>query len=522
VGQETAMPQQPVQIFMSYAWKDNTVPPGDPSAKKGFAAALAGQIEYWFDLANPKPKLWWDRDNVDDAQQFRSSIKQAIDQSSFFLIVLSDHWLGSQFCQKELQLFRQRWQHEEEFDFKHRIILAHQTYISKEAYPDLLPEQRGLQFFSLSGLDRTVSPFYHRGKGTEEFYAMADDLAQILIKRAKHEIWEPPPPPPSPKGPKVYLAKPAPDMREHYLRLHKELLERGYNVVPGVSDEIPLDPTETKLPATEFIDNALVDARVSVHVLGKSAGPAPVDLEHIVKLQLAKTADKVAATETGSPESRRFSRIVWAPRIFADAKGPTLERDPIETFKSFGRQLSSDRIEGDSISPFVEFLLQHLRSLESPDEPQPPDPSQPDGQIYICHSEADTGYAIELADLLEQNNINYVMPVYYKTSELERRQFHKESLSECSAVMMCWANASEMWARAQSRELRDWRKLGRKQQFACRGLIAGPPPDARKDDRLLRHLFPPKDIDVVLNWTDADKPSPEVIRKIFAAETNAR
>ena len=293
---------EPVQVFMSYAWKDNTVPPGDPSAKNGFATALCGQIDYWFNLADPKPRLWWDRDNVDDAQQFRPAIKQAIDQSSFFLIILSEHWLASEFCQKELQLFRQRWQHEDEFEFKHRIILVHKTQVPKEKYPALFPEQRGLQFFSVSGQDRTETPFYHRGRGTEEFYAMADDLAQILIKRAKREKWEPPPPPPPPPGMKVYLAKPAPDMREHYLRLRKELLDHGFNVVPSASAEIPLDTSA----ATKFIDDALTDAKVSVHVLGKSAGHAPADLEPVVKLQLAKAAEKVTASNAAAGASSEF------------------------------------------------------------------------------------------------------------------------------------------------------------------------------------------------------------------------
>jgi len=125
-----------------------------------------------------------------------------------------------------------------------------------------------------------------------------------------------------------------------------------------------------------------------------------------------------------------------------------------------------------------------------------------------------------VANLLQQNNISYLMPVYFNTSDLERRKFHKDSLSECTVVVMCWANASEMWARAQSKELRNWQTLGRKQQFACRGLIAGPPPDERKDDKLLRHLFPPRDIDIVLNWTEAGKPTLAELKKMFAAEVN--
>jgi hypothetical protein len=86
---------------------------------------------------------------------------------------------------------------------------------------------------------------------------------------------------------------------------------------------------------------------------------------------------------------------------------------------------------------------------------------------------------------------------------------------------MCWANASEMWARAQSRELRDWQALGRKERFSYRGLIAGPPPHERKDDRMLRLLFPLKEVDLVLNWTEGERPTIDKLKAILAAELRA-
>jgi hypothetical protein len=505
------MTDKRVQFFMSYAWNDNSLPPGDHAGRQPFVSTLAGQVEYWFNMTNPKPQLWWDRDNIDDGQQFRPAIQTAIDESSFFLIVLSEHWLASEYCQNELRMFRQRWQHESDFHFKHRIILAHKSYVAREDHPALFPEQRGLQFFSMSGHDRKEVPFFRLGKANEEFHSTAEELAQILIKRAKHEDPEQPPPPPPPRGLKVYLAKPAPDMREQYLRVHRELAREGFNVVPAATDDIPLDAA-----AINFINRDLKDAKVSIHLIGKSVGPAPADLEHIAKLQLAKAAERHAASEDSGQDSSGFRRIIWVPKIFEDPSGQVSERDPIETFKSFGSQRPNDRIEGDSLSPFVQFIVKHLRML---DEPEPHDHPTGDGQVYLCHEEGDTDYAIEVAALLEEHDISYVMPAYYNTTDSERAQFHKNSLSECTAVVMCWASASEVWARAQSKQLRDWQSLGRKQHFACRGLIAGPPPHSRKDERVLRRVFPPKEIDLIMNW--AEKADISALKKHFvtSAET---
>jgi len=165
-------------------------------------------------------------------------------------------------------------------------------------------------------------------------------------------------------------------------------------------------------------------------------------------------------------------------------------------------------------------VLKHLESIRIPERPdkRPIDFDH----IYLCHDESDTEYAAEVASLLEEHEINYIMPAYFNTTDLERRQFHRERLAECTAVVMCWAKASEMWARAQSKELRSWQTLGRTQRFVCRGLIAGPPPHLRKDDNMLRHLFPSKEIDLVLNWAQTEKPSIEALKRIFNQNSEQR
>ena len=112
------------------------------------------------------------------------------------------------------------------------------------------------------------------------------------------------------------------------------------------------------------------------------------------------------------------------------------------------------------------------------------------------------------------------MPAYFHTDDTERKEIHRKRLAECSTVMMCWADASEAWATSHSNELEDWEALGRTKEFTTRALIAGPPPHIRKDNQLLRHLFPETEIDIVLNWTDLEQPSFEAIAKIFGAEAN--
>ena len=166
---------EPAQIFMSYSWKDNTIPPSDPSAEAGFVSALAEQIHYEFDTSDSKPALWWDRDKIDEAQQFDPLIEEAINRSSLFLIVLSGHWIDSEYCKLELELFRKRWSHLDDYKFQHRVILAHKASVAEDRRPKLLPRQRGFQFFSLAS-DGTENYFHRRGRGDKRFFSMAGDL----------------------------------------------------------------------------------------------------------------------------------------------------------------------------------------------------------------------------------------------------------------------------------------------------------------------------------------------------------
>jgi TIR domain len=543
------MSEQPVQVFMSYAWKDNTLPPGDdPWERKGFVKALYDSLEYDLDSADPKPQIWWDSE-IDEAEQFDPKIFDAIQRSSYFLIILSKHWQESAYCQKELQFFRERWKDEDEFRFKHRIILAHKTAVPEEKRSKLLPVQRGLTFFSKGPRDAMETSYFQRGRGNTQFYFVATELARVLAKRAKFppgsRIWSE-----DSKGAdvaidvragltgtadgsgggaeavapglglfsgiaagarrKIYLAKPTADTQTDYLRLHKELNDHGFEVVPAAAGDIPQG-----MSGSQFIEDALKGTVASIHLIGKAPSP---DTDHgTVSLQLAEAANKVAVPDRAS-DARTFRRIIWAPRVFEGA-----ERDPIETFRQFTPQLPSDRIESDTISRFIESLLPYLDTL-GPDEDHDERAVQPqstDGEVYLCHDESDEEYAFGIANILVEINKDYVLPVYGNASEQERTRFHRENLAKCATVMMCWANASEYWARAQSMELANWRGLGRKQQFAHRALIAGPPPTTRKEDKRLRLLFPRKEIDILLNSATTERPLPEVIKGIFAVDTNA-
>src|SRR5437762_10025971 len=124
------MLEDPFRIFVSYSRRDDRIPPDDPSVTMGFVKTVCRRIEHELGDFLPQPALWWDREFIENADQFDPVIADAIQGSSVFVIVASNNWLQSEYCRYELDLFRKRWWFEDDYTFKHRIVLARKTQVS--------------------------------------------------------------------------------------------------------------------------------------------------------------------------------------------------------------------------------------------------------------------------------------------------------------------------------------------------------------------------------------------------------
>jgi hypothetical protein len=226
---------------------------------------------------------------------------------------------------------------------------------------------------------------------------------------------------------------------------------------------------------------------------------------------LARAAARAATNGEASVTS--FRRIVWAPKILIeDAAAEAVQRDPLAVLARFDAQLPSDKIDGSEISKFTEFVVQHLDRTSPRAEVL--DAIESDSRIYVYHRPEDSEFALDLARVLQQRKIEPVFPAF-EGDPAELKAWHREALMECDAVVLCWATAPEVWIKTTARELRSWRELGREKKFACRGLLAGPPPGERKE--FLMELPPRSEIDVILDLTKMDKLSPESLDPLIAA-----
>lgn len=492
-----------VQIFISYARDDDAVPPDIPGAK-GFVTFLHEQLLFEFrDYGPDRPLIWRDIRHVDAADQFGPKIEQAIAASSIMVVVLSRNWMASDYCRRELESFAKRWS-ADGGNVRERIVVVSKRYVDRKMRPEWLQGQVGHEFYTRDEGDEAnpEDEFFSRGKAKDDrYWEKFKAVSRTLLLRARVQP-KPPPPPPSAKADRtIYVAKPANDMRAAYDRIVKELLGRGYAVVPGAQEEIPLNAS-----AVAFIDTQIEKAEAAVHLLGEKAGGVPEDLDPIVKLQLARAAARLEDQSRTDGAASGFRRLIWAPKLLDGSAGPLqegTEREPTQVLAKFDRQRPGDKIFGDNVNAFVTFLDQNLNASLSTEKIEPIDA---DSRVYVLHRDKDRRYALNLAKVLRDRNVEPILSGL-RGNAAERNALHRRNLLDCDAVVLCWAEAGDVWTKASSRELKSWRDLGRSKKFAYRGLVLGPPPDELKSDFI--ELPPKSEIDLVLDLTKFDNPPPE-------------
>ena len=300
-------------------------------------------------------------------------------------------------------------------------------------------------------------------------------------------------------------------MKAAYVRLVTELQGKGFNVAPDPSTDMPSDKS-----AEAFLTDALSKAEVFVHLVGDSEGFAPEGLDKIVKLQLCLARAKAAQAE-GPPGQKLNRRIVWAPKILdrggAAPGGPDVERDPLKALERFDQQIATDKIDGDILSKFIEFLFQYL--TETAPKPVVTAAAGNKLDLYLSYHSADEDYAGAVAQALLESSVKPRIPV--ADSDADARRYNSDLLAKCDAVTLCWGNASEVWVRSEADRLSDWQTLGRKGQFAFRGLIAGPPPASHKKKNTLSLIFQDGEFDKVIDLVETGPPTAQLLADLTSA-----
>ena len=511
-----------VVIFMSYAHDDDLILSPDPD-EPGFVSFLDQQLRLKLrDLGARQAKVWRDRRRISQGDQFADIIDDGLSQAELLVVVMSPNWMQRPYCRKEFETFLSLRKAAGVTNPATRMLVVGKGYVDRIARPPELQGQEGFLFYSRDDENDVgaITPFFNRGKCNDRFYAELDDLAGGLHTRVTQILSGAPTPPQAiqqpapivtPNGRTVFLAKPASDMKAAYVRLVTELQGKGFNVAPDPSADAPSDTS-----AESFLTDALSKAEVFVHLVGDSGGFAPEGLGNIVTLQLALARSKAAQAE-GAPGQKLTCRIVWAPKILDGGgtapTGPAVERDPLKALERFDQQIATDKIDGDILSKFIEFLFQYL--TETAPKPVVTAAAGNKLDLYLAYHAADEDYAGVVAQALLESSVKPRIPV--AESDADARRYNSDLLAKCDAVTLCWGNASEVWVRSEADRLSDWQALGRKRQFAFRGLIAGPPPASHKKKNTLSLIFQDGEFDKVIDLVEKGPPTAQLLADLTSA-----
>ena len=375
------------------------------------------------DLGATRVGIWVDRKRISDGDQFEGLIDDGLKKAQILVVVMSNNWLDRPYCRKELDEFVKLRRADGIENVSERMVVVGKGHVDKLKRPPLLQTQEGFLFYKRDDHNDVaqVKPFFNRGDACDDrFYDRLDDLAALLQRRvdriaAGFGIGDPaagqPIAPPNSRT--IYLAKPAVDMEAAYSRLAFELQGKGYAVVPEVSSEVPKNST-----IRDYFKSALAKSEVSVHLVGDKRGFAPDDdqLDPIVRLQLAFARERAA--ETASQTEAAFRRIVWAPKIVdtpGQPPGPAAERDPLKVLERFDAQTATDKIDGDILSKFVEFLFQYL--VQTAPKRASKGPHGGKFEVYLDYHGADEDYAGAVVEALRGTGmkIQFLPPVPTRT-----------------------------------------------------------------------------------------------------------
>ena len=511
------MSGEQIQIFISYARDDDEQAPNIPNAM-GFVEFLHRQMNHKFKTSGrERPEIWRDVDNIYRGEQFWPKIQQELDKSALLLVVLSENWMASDYCRKELDYFRACRQRRGE-PVDERIIIVAKNDVDLKDRPEGMRNSEGYCFYRYTDRPRIgkIEEFFIRGFPVGNVYwPLFDELCIYLVNRSKQLRHEPFTTPEVPKNARtVFVAKPASDMLDEYIGVVKELTDHGYNVVPKRAEEMPRDRS-----ALGFVDEALATADVSIHLIGESAGWEPEDLDKIVTLQLGRAAAKVEANGKAT-ERPSFQRIIWAPKVFwrrVPSGDEPIERDPHAVIARFGGELPSDQVSGADPGNFRQTLIRQLDQLlplvrMDDDARSGENITIPlGGRVFVLHHENDRPLARSLKKALWEHKVEALLSAI-DGDPADRNALDKSNIQRSDAVVVCWGNTSETWTRTQVRQFEDWRAYQRNQRWAPRSILLAPPPGEIKNE--FKDDPPPSEIDRVVVVQDISAIPPDVLREI--------
>ena len=259
-------------IFISYAWLNDEVPPG---SEKGWVTEFVERLGYELSQRFERKgeiKIWRDKEELGDSTFFNDEIKETIENSAIFIALTSRGYLSDEsYCAKEISCFYEvakSGPYTLKISNRSRLINVLLQNIQPDDWLDEMQGTNGFHFHDATQKGQTGQPFEPDSEPyKKQMRKLVDELEMTL--RTFKTVTELPPrdePKRSSGFFKVFLAYTEGSLSAKRERLAKELQQSGVEVVSNI-------PPPFTAPAHEQrVKDELANSGLSVHLFDDFGG----------------------------------------------------------------------------------------------------------------------------------------------------------------------------------------------------------------------------------------------------------
>jgi hypothetical protein len=450
-----------------------------------------------------EPKVWRDP-RLPGNVYFADVLEERIRNTAVMISILSPGYLQSKWCLGELQEFCRLANQKGglAIDGKLRVFKVVKTHIERDRHPPEFQSQLGYEFYEIDKpTQRPVAFGQELGRSRDQrYWSKLDDLAwdvkqllSIINPRSKEmpetvNVFQ------RSEG-TIYLAQTTRDLSVERDQIKRELLNRGYDILPD--KELPFISPNYE----EAVREAVSRAKLSIHLIGGSYGLIPEGAKgsSIVRLQ-----NEIAAARCPDPQ---FSRLLWMPLGLApqeEMQAQFIEHLRTDEHTQRGAELLQTPLE-ELKSVIQTRLTSNGHKAETPSaEGTPP-------KIYLIFDKRDLEGIVPLNDYLcGEKRYEVLLPLLDDEGDDGTQAFdiHKDNLVQCDAVLIYYGQANQAWFEYKWRDLKKVAGLDRKHALAAEAVYVAGPRTAHKQ------LFNNPEALVIKNFADF---SPTALERFTAS-----
>ena len=468
--------QFPTDIFISYAHID------DESLiqnQKGWISEFHRALDIRLaQLLGRRPVIWRD-DSLQGNHVFDKQIVDQFSKVAIMISIITPRYVKSDWCIKEVDEFYNVSQTNIGFTVsnKARIFKVIKTPVLIEQHPEKISGVLGYEFYNTDpGTGRVKELSQSFGNEAERLYwekldDLAHDISSFLESLEHSKSFTGTLPGTSATNgqvsQKIFLAESSSDTQDFRDSLKRELQGYGYHILPD--KQLPLISTALN----ESLISNLNETVLTIHLLGENYGVVPEGAQKsIVEIQ-----NDVAASFSAANSVPRF---IWIPE--GCEPGDDRQISFIDKLNSGKEGISGADLVQGSLEDFKSIVIDKLNSMkkEIKKEVEQPEIFNDSSKIvYLICDLSDIDEIRPLEDYLFDNGYEVVIPIF-EGDESGIREDHIENLKNCSAAIIFFSNANELWLRSKTRDFLKINGYGRDKPLAFKAIYIAPPDSMSK------------------------------------------